>query len=708
MFQPAEQEQPLPKLRSELALIKGAPAVTGEATWLIHDPLQNRFIQIDLPAYEVFSLWADCDTAAELLTQAQIQGNVEIDKDEVANLVEFAVRNKLTDHSQSGAWKALLQEQKRHMRSPLEWAAHNYIFFRIPLWQPQVFLEQTLPFARVFATRQFHGLLVLMAVVGFYLVSRQWDAFTSTFQNVFTWEGAGLVGIALIIVKIAHELGHAYCAAHYGCRVPTMGIAFMLMAPILYTDVTDAWRLTDRRKRLVIAAGGILVEFGFAAIALFAWTFFPDGPLRSVAFVLAVVSLATSLLINLNPLMRFDGYYLLSDWLGIENLQPRSFEIARWKLREWLFGFGLPCPEQLSRRHRTIMIVYGWAVWLYRLALFIGIALIVYHFFFKILGIALFVFEIAYFIARPIWSELKIWYQLRGMIQTSPRTLVIVGALFTVLLVALIPWSSHVEIPTVLEPGSIAKVYPVRPARVAAIHVKQGQTVAVGDPLITLVSPDVEEEIRLAMTALRLARMQHARRIADAEDREATLELESTITSLHSRINGLKKEREEFIARAPISGQVVEFSSEIHVDRWIGAKHMIAIVASTESLVARGYVNEADLWRIKPGSHGKFIPEALQRPSIDVTVDNVSIGVSATIDIQELSSAYGGRVAVKAEKSGTLPISAQYLVRMTASSNFPRQELISRGVAVISGRRESIMARAWKNSIAILLRESGF
>lgn len=708
MLQFTEEAQALPALRSELTLIKGAPTATGEATWLIHDPLQNRFIQIDRPAYEVFSYWADCRTIPELLAKVQAHGTIEIDQEDISGLVQFANRNKLTDQAGSGAWKSLLNEQQVRSRSPLEWAAHNYIFFRIPLVRPQRFLDRTLPTARLLGTPLAHAILVFMAFFGLYLTSRQWDAFGATFQHVFTWEGATLVGLAIVAVKIAHELGHAYCAAHYGCRVPTMGIAFMLMAPILYTDVTDAWRLTERRKRLMITAGGILVEFGIAAIALFAWAFIADGPMRSVAFTLAVVSLATSLFINLNPLMRFDGYYLLSDWLGIDNLQPRSFEITRWKLREWLFGFGLPCPEELSRRHRTIMVAYGWAVWIYRLALFIGIALIVYHFFFKVLGIALFLFEIGYFIARPIWGELKVWYKMKDAIRRSRRTYISAGTLATCLIAGLVPWSTRVEIPAILEPRKIARVYPAKPARVASIHVRQGQLVTAGTPLVSLESPHIERDIQLARTKLRLARMQHARRLANAPDREATLELESKIASLHSRIQGLKKEREEFITRAPITGTIKELNPALHIGRWLGAKHMIAMIASPKSMVVRGYVTEADLWRIEPGARGRFIPDALQRPSIDVTVDELGIGAASKIDIKDLASTFGGRIAVHPSEKTLVPVSAQYGVRMTVGSDLIRPELVSRGIAVISGRRESILASAWKNTIAVLLRESGF
>lgn len=705
----ASQSIRLPKLRSELALLRGAPLITGEPTWLIHDPLQNRYIQIDQAAYEVFSLWADCTTVVDLLAQVQSRHRTEIDDESILRLVEFAAQNKLIDPAHSGVWKSIAHERKKHARSLLSWLVHNYLFVKVPLFRPQAFLERMLPKARLLASPSAIGLIVLAGLIGLYLVSRQWDQFASTFQHLFTWEGALLAVLSICIVKIAHELGHAFTATHYGCRVPSMGIAFMLAAPLLYSDVTDAWRLRDRRQRLFIAAAGVFVELALAALALFAWAFLPDGPMRSVAFTLSVVSLATTLLINLNPLMRFDGYYLLADWVGIENLQSRSFDLARWKLREWLFGLGIPCAEQISQRHRTFMIAYGWAVWIYRLMLFFGIALLVYHYFFKLLGIALFAFEIGYFIVGPVWSEIKIWIALRRPIAASRRYLATCTACAGLMVLGIVPWSTRVEIPAVLEPVGLAKVFPVRSSRIEAIHAQQGQTVEAGELLVTLASPDVDRDIEVATVRLRLARMQHARRVADQIDREATLELESNIASLITRIEGLERERRELVIRAPVAGTVVELNGEIHPGRWIGAKEMIALIVDRRGQVARGYVSEADLWRIEPGRKGFFIPEAPQRPSASLAVTDVGMGGSGQIEIVDLASTYGGRIAVNPdEKRRLVPLSAQYAVRMMVTSPIASGELLNRGVALIQGRPESLLAHLWRQVTTVLVRESGF
>jgi len=158
-------------------------------------------------------------------------------------------------------------------------------------------------------------------------------------------KGVFLYALTLFFVKMLHELGHAYTARHYGLRVPTMGLAFLIFWPMFYTDNSDAWKLRKRTSRMAIAGAGTLVELGLAVPATFLWSFLPDGPLRSACFLIAATTWISSLLINLNPFLRFDGYYLLSDFLNVPNLQARAFALGKWHLRRFLAGIESPCPD---------------------------------------------------------------------------------------------------------------------------------------------------------------------------------------------------------------------------------------------------------------------------------------------------------------------------------------------------------------------------
>lgn len=309
-------------------------------------------------------------------------------------------------------------------------------------------------------------------LIGLYLVSRQWDAFIGTFPFVFSWEGGAISLISIVFIKCLHELGRAYVANRFGCRIPTMGVAFMVMIPLLYTDVSDAWKLKSRWQRLRIDSAGMLVELTVAAYALVLWAFVADGPIRSAVFVLAATGLVLSLLVNLNPFMRFDGYYILADLLGIENLQPRSFRHMRWRLRELLFRPGYAAPEPFPPRLDAILTAHAVATAIYRLMIYLGIALLVYHFTVKLVGILLFVVEIVFFIVRPVTMELKEWWNMRSDIIRTRRTYVTAAILAGLLVLVCVPISTRVSAPAVVYPSEFVRLYPQEPGRVESIGVK--------------------------------------------------------------------------------------------------------------------------------------------------------------------------------------------------------------------------------------------
>lgn len=708
--QPAQTAKPLPELRQDLRLLNSPSDMNGGRRWLIHDPLQHRYFSIGYKAHVLLQLWQPGATADAVIEAAWEQYAEPVDLDGVARFSNFLQASGLTLEAGGGGWRGYLTEAERRRGSWAGRLLHNYLFFRVPLFRPERFLADTIDVVRPLGTRAFAALVVMLGAVGGYLVSREWEAFLSTIANAFTIQGVFLLALATIVVKLMHELGHAYVATRFGCRVPVIGVAFMLGVPMLYCDVTDAWRLPTRRQRLLVNSAGVLVDLSVACIATFLWAFLPPGPAKTLAFSLATVGWIFSLALNLNPFMRFDGYHIAADMLGIDNLQDRAMALARWRLREILFGIGMPPPEPLPRRAAFRMALYGWCIWLYRLVLFTGIAVAVYAFFFKLAGIVLFLVEIGYFIAAPLWREIREWFTMRKAILSSRRAALTAGIVACMIAELVVPWSSSVEVPAVLEASGIARIYPSVPAQVRELRVARGQTVHQGETLATLAAPALDQELKLTERKLELVRLRQSRRASDGADRDEAVVLDQEHASLIERRAGLMQQMRELDVRAPLSGSVVELATALHVGRWINLKEPIAVVRASTAPIVRGYLDASDIWRVQEGSTGNFIPDDITLALLKAKVELIAWASSPALEQIELAANFGGRIPARLDQRGQpVPISAQYSLRASIVVETPAEYLDKSvaGILVVEGRPESLVARVWRQALKVLIRESG-
>ena len=455
---------PLPPLREELDLLPGPSLPDGQPSWTLHDPVRNLFFRIDWPTLEILQRW-DMDSPDLIAADVSSHTTLELTGSDVLQVAQFVVMHQLVKNSSAGAARQMAVQWSSIQGSPLKWLLHHYLFFRIPLVRPDAWLAQWLPVARWFVSKTFLMLSALAAVVGLGQVVRRWDVFSASLVDTFNLAGLLSYGVAIFVVKLLHELGHAFSAKSYGCRVPTMGVAFLVMWPVAYTDTNETWRLTNRFHRLRVASAGIATELVIAVWATLAWALLPAGGLQSAAFVLATTSWVATLAINASPFMRFDGYFILMDALDMPNLHGRSFALARWQLREWLFGLGRTPPEYFSRTKAMALVAFAWATWIYRLVLFLGIAVLVYHFFIKLVGIFLFLVEIVWFVAKPLASEIAVWREMWPQIRRQARSrktgLWMVG--LCVLLV--FPWPGRIGASAVLRPQESWPVFAPAGAR---------------------------------------------------------------------------------------------------------------------------------------------------------------------------------------------------------------------------------------------------
>ena len=491
----AASEMVLPPLREDLQLLDGPAMVDGSPTWTLFDPIRNSYYRIGWIAFQLLSRWSS-GTAQQLKENIKQNTTCNINDNDIRELLRFLYANNLTLQPASGNSSDYLEQYRKSKPNRFVWFLKNYLFLRIPLFRPGDFFRSILPYVEPLYSATARNTILLLGLIGLFLASRQWDSFLSTFSYFFSLKGLLFYFITLIFIKILHEMGHAITATRFGCRIPAMGVAFLVLYPVLYTDTTDAHRLTSRKQRLYIGMAGMLTEFYLACISIFLWSFLPDGIFRSIVFIVATVSIFLTLLVNLSPFMRFDGYYILSDWLGVQNLHSRSFALGKWKLRELLFGLKERPPERFPENMQKFLVIFSWSVWIYRFLLLAGIALLVYHLFFKLLGIFLLVAELFFFIIMPITRECRVWYMKRSEIITTKHTWALVTLLTAILLLFIIPWNSRISFPAVMEPADKTVIYAPAPGQINEIRIAKDERVNAGDELLSLSSPEIANEIR--------------------------------------------------------------------------------------------------------------------------------------------------------------------------------------------------------------------
>ncbi|AZE08476.1 Membrane-fusion protein [Pseudomonas chlororaphis subsp. aureofaciens] len=696
----------LPGLRADLQLSAAAPALDGSPRWTLADPVRGRYFKLGAAAMRLLRHWSLGD-AGQVLRAANREPGLPLGGAELDELLGFLRSHDLItalDPQQRASYDLKAAAQHQSLWQVL---LHQYLFFRIPLWRPDAFLNRAWPWLARFGPGLLRYGLPLTLGLGVFLVSRDWQRFLATFPHLFSLGGALAFGVALFFAKLCHEFGHAFMAKRAGCRVQSMGVAFMVLLPMFYTDVSDAWRVNDRRARLLIGAGGVLAELLLASIALLAWSLLPDGPARTAAFMLASATWITTLVINLNPFMRFDGYFLLSDFWEVDNLQGRAFALCRWRLREALFGYRQPAPEPWSPAMQRRLLWWGYGSWLWRVVLFFGIALAVYHLFFKLLGIFLMLVELVWFIFLPIVREWREWWTRREQAD-APRVLLSSLGLVAALLLVAVPWRSSVEVPAMLEAGRASALHAPVAARVRQLNVSDGQAVSKGQVLVELESPDLASRQAIARREIEIQQLQMRRRAGRSETAADAGVVEQQLAEAVAEYRGLSAQRERLLLRAPEGGQLRDLLPQLQVGRWVSPKDPLARVVEPGARL-RGFLAEADLWRVAPGATGRFIADDPMHPALEVQLTEVDTNGVAYIDQEALTSDHHGPIAVRRDENRRAePVQAQYGARLKVldASVTPSQPL--RGVVVLQGRGESLLGTAWRRLAALGVRESGF
>lgn len=698
----------LPTLRQNLQLLTGSPDEDGAPRWLLFDVVRNKYYTISRTTLDLIQQWVPGADLGVFVDQVNRRG-VAVEPEAVAGLLDFLAANDLIEARDTEGCERIHRQHRAGRQGAFRWLLHNYLFFRIPLFRPDAWLSRWTPRLGWLFSTVTHYLVLALGLLGGLLVLRDWDRFQNTFLHFFNLEGLIWYGLALAAVKSAHELGHAFVAKRQGCRVASIGVAFLVMFPVLYTDTTDAWKLRSRRARLRIVTAGVRTELYIAMVATFLWNVLPDGPFRSAAFFLATTSWFASILVNISPFLRFDGYYALSDALGIENLQQRSFALGRWQMRKLLFGLDDPVPEPLPRHRVQLLIGYAWATWIYRLSLFLGIALLVYHFFFKLLGIFLFTVEILWFILLPVWREMIEWRKKRQSFQLDQKRKLFWGFLVFLVLSALLPLRTDVQVPAVLQAVEAQTLFAPASAYVESLQAQDGDWVEQGAVLLKLRSPELDQALAEVREELGVARLNFSRIASSDADKASLGVTTSQIDRLELREVGIREQIARLAILAPFSGRV-RGSEQLPAGRWVHPEMPLMTVVAPAKVKVMGFVEERLMQALEAGQEGIFMADRSDGPRLPVSLVAIDLGAVFSLPFPELGSVHGGQIPVRvAGDMHLIPQGAYYPVSFSVmQSTDTVLHTREPGIVTVEGTRRSWLWSQINRGMAVLVREAGF
>jgi len=701
----------LPALRQDLSLHSGPNEFDGSPTWSLHDPAANRFYRLSWVAFEILSRW-HLDDAQAVLDAVARETTLRADGEDLTSLLAFLSAHHLLDARGANDTARLARAAQASRPSRLGWLLKNYLFFRVPLFRPSALLDRCAPYVRWAFDARFWLAIACTALFGLYLASREWERFVHTFSAYDGMAEFLGIGLALSFAKILHELGHAFTAHRFGCRVPTMGVAFLVMLPVLYTDTNEAWKLHNKRDRLAIAAAGMLAELALAAVATVAWSFLPDSPLRAGVFLLATTTWIITLGINASPFMRFDGYFLLSDLLDMPNLHSRAFALGRWWMRRTLFGWDEEPPEVFPAGRRRFLVAFAFATWAYRLVVFLGIAFLVYHVSFKLLGLVLLAIELGWFILWPMGSELAVWWKARASMQWNRATKRSALSLAAIAAVLFVPWRSDVRAPAVLGAFAAQGLYAVSAAQVASDPLAVGTQVEAGQVLVRLESPELRFHLAQEQAREQLLHWEVQQQPFNDDLKKQGPALREAWMEASAAVKSWQEQNDQLVVRAPFAGRIAQIDEGLVKGAWVANKEKLFEVVGPKGAKAEAFVGEHDLAGLQPGSAASFVAGDLHEPAYACQIESVDRVNIAALESLYLASTFGGAILVqKDSKHGALvPTEAWYRVRLEdcrdARGLAPLREL--RGTAHLKGPWSSIAGGYVRRGIAVVQREMGF
>jgi len=462
----ASNQRPIP-LQKRADLVVAKIDYKGVGYQVIKDPVALKYHRLQIEQYRILELLNGSRSLENVRDDLKSEfPTLQITLNDIQQLITDLHKKGLVVSDRPGQGAAVVRERQKTRRQKFKQTLMSLLSLRLPGWDP----ERTLHWLHPFVAWIFHPIVAtvcMIFVVSSWLVLganlEQFRGGLPEFQSFFGWPNLMYLWVTLGAAKIIHEFGHGVSCVHYGGECHEMGVMMLVFSPCLYCDVTDSWMMKNKWHRIIIGAAGMYIEVILSAAAIYIWWLTKPGLLHHLALNTFFVTTITTVIFNANPLMRFDGYYMMSDYLEIPNLRQKSEKLLKEAFSWYCLGIESKPDPFMPETGRAWFVTYAIAAWCYRWVVLVSISMFLYTvlkpYDLQSLGITLMVFSMS----GILFSTFRSIYQIIATPRMEPMSKtkmaisgVLAGSLVWLALSVPIPW--YHEAPCILEPQGVVMV----------------------------------------------------------------------------------------------------------------------------------------------------------------------------------------------------------------------------------------------------------
>jgi len=711
-----------PRLRSTVQVHR--QHFRGQMWHVLQDPGSNQFFRLNEPAYHFVAMLDGERTVAEVwrTCNEQLEDSAPTQGEAIQLLGQLYTSNLLQAElppDAEGLFRRYHKRRKREVQGYLT----NLLFIRLPLIDPDRFLERWVGIVGwIFS---WAGFAVWLAFIGagMYFVVGKWGALYDQSNRVLDPENLPFLYLSFVIVKAFHEFSHAFACKKFGRKsgtggeVHVMGIMFLVFMPLPYVDASSAWAFRSRRHRVVVGAAGMLVELAIASIATVIWAFTSEGTVHSLAYNAMFIASVSTLLFNGNPLLRFDGYYILSDLIEIPNLSERSKQYIYYLVKKYVWGVRQARNPAHSRGEKAWFVFYGIASTAYRVFICIRILL----FLGDRLPRQFFVFAVVLgstaavgWIAVPLYKFVRYLFTNSELMRVRGRAMLTTFVVFASLVtgVGIIPAPDRVRIEGVVEPERLAIVHTEVEGRIVS-YLDSDRMVAAGDVLFEAENLELDTEIERILSEREAARAKWRAAMHEENHSAARVQAED-IARLGGLLAEKRKTRSELTRRAPVDGKWISPEIDRYDGVWVKRGERMGMVASVDDIIIRA-VADQDVPVADIDTYVKGVKDAAQfrvkgRPPLEVTSPELTGTVTEILPAgkKQLPSRALGYAA-----GGSIPVDVKDRKGTEATRRFHEIHIVPQaGARLQSGQRVIVrielpakpLASQWWRSLLQLMQ----